>query len=168
MAKQFPLYQDIANDIEKQVKSYDFEYDVPICTEKSLCEKYKVSRITARHAITSLEEKGILNRVHGIGSFVTRPGAKGAFERSFVLIIPIRQTQGGILQVVEAANQIIFDRGHHFSIHINEPNTAKNVKLLENLFNRQIDGIAYYAQDANLPMEILNAFVKRNKPLQTL
>lgn len=162
MEKQLPIYQQIANDIEKQIKSNNFEYDSTICTEKTLSEKYNVSRITAKHAITSLEERGILYRIRGIGSFV----AKNTLGQTYALVIPRKNANEGGMQVMEMASQVFFDRGHHFTIHLCRPGMAESVKLLENLFNHHISGIAYYyPPEADLPVEILNAFVQKKKPV---
>ena len=165
MAKQFSFYQDIANDIENLIKTHNFDYETPICTEKSLCEKYKVSRTTARNAIISLEDKNILYRIRGIGSFVVKPGSKNALEREFAMIVPYGFTQKGSFQVIESANQVLFRLKHHFSIHASHTDMHENAKLLENLFNRHIDGLAYYLPVSNIPLESLNAFVKRKKPV---
>ena len=45
-------------------------------TEQSLCDQFGVSRITVRRALADLVEAGLIERRHGIGSFVTdRPPA---------------------------------------------------------------------------------------------
>ena len=164
-AKQLPLYQFIATEIENLIKSNNFEYDEPICTEKSLCEKYEVSRITAKHAITSLETRGILYRKRGQGSFVVKPVVKSAPERTFALVIPFKPTQGGIFMAVEVANQVFLQFGHYLTIHICKPDATENTELLEGLYNIDTDGIVYYPQDSDLPLEALNAFVQRKKPV---
>jgi GntR family transcriptional regulator len=50
-------------------------------TEQSLCEQFKVSRITVRRALADLAEAGLIERRHGVGSFVTDhspPAPEGA------------------------------------------------------------------------------------------
>jgi GntR family transcriptional regulator len=44
-----------------------------IPTERELSEKFGVSRMTVRHAITSLVSKGLINRIQGKGSYVAEP-----------------------------------------------------------------------------------------------
>lgn len=163
--KNPPLYQVIANDIERQIKSKNFGYANPICTEKSLCEKYQVSRITAKHAITKLENRGILYRKRGLGSFVSNPISQGVHGRTFALIIPFRSTQGGIFRAVEIANKIFSEKGHQLTIHIGQHGAKENTELLENLFNQNVDGVAYYPWGSDLPEETLNAYTQREKPV---
>lgn len=70
--KSKSLYQMIVDDLIVKIQSNDFSYDKPLCTEKSLSEKYQVSRITAKRAIEELEKSGILYRKRGVGSFVSQ------------------------------------------------------------------------------------------------
>ncbi|MDX1891340.1 GntR family transcriptional regulator [Mycolicibacterium sp. 050158] len=55
-------------------------------TEQSLCEQFGVSRITVRRALADLAEAGLIDRRHGVGSFVTERSAtgRGAAEGSYV------------------------------------------------------------------------------------
>jgi DNA-binding LacI/PurR family transcriptional regulator len=163
LVKQTPLYQVIANDIEDLIKSNNFGYDTPICTEKSLCEKYKVSRITAKQAITKLENRGILYRKRGLGSFVANPVNHPG--RTFALVIPFSTTQGGIFRAIETANQIFSRLGHRLTIHIGRSEADENVELLESLYKQNVDGIVYYPWGSDLPEETLNAFAQREKPV---
>jgi GntR family transcriptional regulator len=44
-------------------------------TEQSLCDQFGVSRITVRRALADLADAGLIERRHGIGSFVTEQAA---------------------------------------------------------------------------------------------
>ena len=163
--KRTPIYQVIVDDIKQQIASGNFDYDNPICTEKSICEKYNTSRITAKHAINKLEEHGLLYRKRGSGSFVVRPTLKSAPNRIFALVTPFSTTQGGAFRAVEAASQIFTKLGHQLTIHISQASTKRNVELLESLYNQNINGIVYYPLSSALPVEILNTFAKDGRPV---
>lgn len=42
----------------------------PLPSEQSLCEQFGVSRITVRRALADLADQGLIERRHGVGSFV--------------------------------------------------------------------------------------------------
>lgn len=42
----------------------------PLPSEQSLCDQFGVSRITVRRALADLAEQGLIERRHGVGSFV--------------------------------------------------------------------------------------------------
>ena len=165
MITRTPMYQVIADDIGKQIASGNFDYDTPICTEKSICEKYKTSRITAKHAISKLEERGVLYRKRGSGSFVVRPSLQSAPNRIFALVTPFSTTQGGFPRSVESASEVFTKLGHQLTIHISQTSAKRNIELLESLYNQNINGIVYYPFSSELPTELLNAFVKDGRPV---
>ena len=44
--------------------------DDPLPSEQSLCDQFGVSRITVRRALADLADQGLIERRHGVGSFV--------------------------------------------------------------------------------------------------
>lgn len=80
--KKTPFYQIIIDDILAQIAAGSFSYDQPICTENSLIEQYGFSRITVRRAMTELENRGILYRKRGVGSFVCQRRPAHLLENS--------------------------------------------------------------------------------------
>ena len=165
MTKRTPIYQTIIDDITAQISAGDFDYSQPICTEKSICERYDTSRITAKHAIGKLEEKGFLYRKRGAGSFVVRQSTSPASSKIFALVTPFSIVQGGVFRAVEAASQLLTTQGHQLTIHISVNTPLGNAELIDNLYNQDIAGIIYYPIGDTLPTEALNKFVKNNRPV---
>lgn len=67
-----PIYYQMIQYIRNQVASHFWNEDDMIPSERELCEKHEISRITVRQAIESLVNEGILYRRRGIGTFVSR------------------------------------------------------------------------------------------------
>ena len=67
-----PLYFQLKNIIENQISSGELKSGDKIPSENKLCEKYQVSRTTARQAITELVNSGKIVRTQGRGSFVAQ------------------------------------------------------------------------------------------------
>jgi GntR family transcriptional regulator len=65
---QKPLYQRVITDLEKQIKKMKPNARLP--SERQLLIKYSVSRNTIRLALQDLEERGLIYRLHGKGTFV--------------------------------------------------------------------------------------------------
>lgn len=68
-----PLYVQLMEAIEKDIKSGKYRPGSKIMTEAEMVEYYGVSVITVRKAVGSLVEKGLLVRRQGKGTFVSRP-----------------------------------------------------------------------------------------------
>lgn len=71
-----PLYERIYQDLIRQIRQEEFVVGEKIPTEAELVDHYGVSRITVRRALSQLEQEGLLQRIAGRGSFVTRPETK--------------------------------------------------------------------------------------------
>lgn len=65
-----PAYQQIANDIIKQISSGNWGVNSKLPSEKNLSQIYGVSRMTLRQAMTQLERDGIIQKFQGKGAFV--------------------------------------------------------------------------------------------------
>jgi len=66
-----PKYYRIQEDLRDMIS--DWEEGKIIPSEKELCKKYSVSRITIRRAINNLVQEGLLHKIQGKGTFVTKP-----------------------------------------------------------------------------------------------
>ncbi|MGI9861463.1 GntR family transcriptional regulator [Moorella naiadis] len=74
-----PVYCQIKQDLLNQILTGTLKPDDRVPSETDLAGTYAVSRMTARHALTELVSEGYLYRVHGKGTFVSRP----KIERSY-------------------------------------------------------------------------------------
>jgi GntR family transcriptional regulator len=67
-----PKYQGIANTLIEQILSGEFAINSLLPTEKKLCEKFAISRHTAREALRYVENTGLVERKQGSGTLVKR------------------------------------------------------------------------------------------------
>lgn len=68
-----PRYHQLKEIIRGQVRAGVWRPGDPIPSERELCERYGLSRMTARQAVTELVNEGLLYREQGRGTFVARP-----------------------------------------------------------------------------------------------
>lgn len=70
-ASQIPLYYQLKHIILDEIESGKFKVGEQLPTETELCEKYNVSRITVRRAISELVADKVLYKKQGKGTFVS-------------------------------------------------------------------------------------------------
>lgn len=68
-----PAYQRIQGSIRKRIEAGDLRTGEAVPSERDLAKIHKVSLMTARHALASLEREGVVERRRGIGTFVSAP-----------------------------------------------------------------------------------------------
>jgi GntR family transcriptional regulator len=70
---EVPAYRQIQNSLRKRIESGELQVGDPIPPERELSRFHKVSLMTARHAVKSLEQEGLVERRQGVGTFVSKP-----------------------------------------------------------------------------------------------
>lgn len=81
-----PIYQNIAASLELMLQGEDFE---KLPTEAALCQRFGCSRQTVRAALKVLEQKGLVTRRQGSGTFPAKRPVPS--RREIVMILPDRQ-----------------------------------------------------------------------------
>ncbi len=161
------------------IEKADFAPDTPLCTEKSLSDRYGVSRVTAGRAIKELEMSGILYRKRGVGTFVrldeqvaARPidlgpaaNENGQESKVFALVVPFPITQGGFLRSVSATTNKLANHNHHLTIQICEPDESAERRTLAQLVKQDVDGIVFYPNMMSTHEDIFHEYVDRGKPV---
>lgn len=66
-----PLYIQVMDAIKKNINEGFYRIGAQLPPEPELCAMFGVSRITTRRAIAELVDEGILQKLHGKGTFVT-------------------------------------------------------------------------------------------------
>lgn len=165
-----PMYQIIMNDLRGRIAASDFDYEQPLCTEKSLCAAYAVSRITAKRAIDELEKAGLIYRKRGVGSFVKSAAEAEAppvllQSRSIALMIPFSISRGGIFATIEAASTALAKVGVSLNFHVYSPGPANEEDMLRGLYRNGVGGIIYYPSTGRLPVDALDLFCNDQKPV---
>ena len=74
-ASPTPLYSQIREALRNQIHAGAYCGDGRLPSENELVRAYGVSRITVRQALNDLQKEGLIFKVHGKGTFVSRPKA---------------------------------------------------------------------------------------------
>lgn len=68
-----PAYLQLADLIQEKIATNEYSLGSKIPSERELSEVFGISRMTVRKAIEVLIEKGMLTRLQGKGTFVSKP-----------------------------------------------------------------------------------------------
>lgn len=68
-----PLYYQIKEALQEMIDNSELSPGNPVPSERDLCERFAISRMTAGKAVTALVNEGILYRERGRGTFVAHP-----------------------------------------------------------------------------------------------
>jgi len=68
-----PLYYQIKTRLREAIEAGELRPGDRVPSERELTQRFQVSRMTARQALTELEAEGYLQRIQGKGTFVALP-----------------------------------------------------------------------------------------------
>jgi GntR family transcriptional regulator len=69
--EETPYYMQIKDKIIEDINNGTLKHGDKLPSERELAEFFKISRMTARHAISVLEKEGFVERKERVGTFVT-------------------------------------------------------------------------------------------------
>lgn len=69
-------YERISEDISERIESGEMSPGERLPAENDLASRYGVTRMTVRHALSSLVDRGLIYRRHGVGTFVADPSRR--------------------------------------------------------------------------------------------
>jgi GntR family transcriptional regulator len=70
-----PLYVQIKDTLRARILDGTYAPHTQMPSEHELCAMFEVSRITVRQALGDLQKEGLLFKLHGKGTFVSKPKA---------------------------------------------------------------------------------------------
>jgi len=66
-------YERIANDLRRRIRSHELAPGQQVPAQTALAEQYRVSLPTIQQALGVLQAEGLIDAVHGIGTYVRAP-----------------------------------------------------------------------------------------------
>lgn len=122
-----PLYTQLKNILIKQIKENQLKPGERLPSERELCEKYNVSRITVRQALAELENDGFIDRSHGKGTFV----AQSKVEQELLTITPFQNSllSRGMTPRTKHLDTKIIPNSYHLSRVLEIPLSEEIVEI---------------------------------------
>lgn len=81
MEQQASKHEYVKQHLQKEITEGNYEAGEKLPSEKRLCDYFKVSRVTVRHALQNLENDGLISRKQGVGAFVNAQNMKSNLVR---------------------------------------------------------------------------------------
>ncbi|MBD5455333.1 MAG: GntR family transcriptional regulator [Lachnospiraceae bacterium] len=168
-----PKYEVIKEELLDRIRNNDFSHDKVFCTEKLLSEQYQVSNITAKRAITDLEQEGLLYRKRHVGSFVScnapaklmAPVNSASESKMIAFLLPFDVAKGYFPQVIETANTILSANGYLMSLYISDTSVSKERAYIKSLIAQDIAGLIFYPVKDKFGLQLMNHFIFSNIPV---
>ena len=146
-----PLYKQVEDAIIKLIDDGEYKPGTRIPTEKELCDRFNVSRVTIRMALEPLAEQGILQRRTGKGTFVAEK--KLSRTLSTVMSFSDMCRMQGCKPGAKTLRLDLTEPTEQDMERLHLPEDAKHVLLLQRL--RYADDMPVMIETTKFPEEFL-------------
>ena len=144
-----PLYSVIASQAEVRIRSGQWAPGTRLPSERDLCRELEVSRATLRQALAELEERGLITRHQGRGTFVTRSRVQTPLSGTFSLREALAARGSTVVTRVVAVEMVDASRQLASELTCLPGDPLIHVERL-----RLVDGELMVLESSHLPLEL--------------
>lgn len=164
-----PKYITIAADLRNKIASGSFsELDV-LPTESAICQKYQVSRQTARQALSVLVKEGLIERRQGSGSRILKNAKTAGDSRRTTVAVVTTYISDYIFPSILREAEKVFSENNCTPLLFSTQNQVDNErKILTDLLAVPVDGILVEGSKSALPnpnLDLYRKFISSDVPL---
>lgn len=127
-------------------------------TEKELCWKYKVSRQTARTALTVLEQEGLIVRKQGSGSYIT--GRSANPQKDIIAVLISNDRDYVYPDLLNGIHYALLQNGYTDHVYVTREHTFTEREILLGLLENPPRGIIVEGCKSALPNPNLSLYQK--------
>ena len=163
--KNVPKYIEIADWLRHNILDGTFRTGERLITEHSLCEKFRISRHTARSAVALLEQEGLVVRRQGDGTYVNLGLNTKRKNIGVLLTDPNCYT---FPNMISGINEVLSSQGHRITLALSQNKVENERAQLLSFQAANIDGLiveAVQSSFANPNLDIYRDFLARNIPI---
>lgn len=161
MMKKEPLYQKIVTDILAQIQAGHLKPGDQVPTELEISKQYNVSRITSKRALTELENKELIERIQGRGSFVAEQKPSPSHVILFILPFP---NNPGLGDYAQGISRFIANTPYTVQIQTNAYLSQLDAKKISSMYA----GLLLYPEAGTSHLDILYTLYLEKFPVVVL
>ena len=166
MADRIPKYQEIADWLKENIRKGTFKSGEKLISEPSLCEKFGISRHTARAAISILEQEGYVVRKQGSGTYVNH-FISDAGRKKIGLLMTYADDYI-FPTIISSIEEVLSEKGHSMSLRLTQNKVEHERSQLLAFLSDDINGLIVEPVKSAIPsinLDIFKEFAARGIPV---
>lgn len=163
MEEPVAKYKEICLWVKKRLDSGELKPGDKVESEYRLCEQFKVSRQTVRHAIAVLEEEGIVKRYRGSGTYISdSEHVIPKKEKTMQIAVMTTFVQEYIFSAIIRELEAQFSNAEYsLQISVTGNSVERERLILKNILNKNmVDGLIAETTKSGLPNPNLDMYRK--------
>jgi len=136
-----PKYHQLKEIIKESAKKGMIKPNERIQSESELMTAYRISRDTVRHAMGDLVNEGWLYREPGIGTFCADRLSRTSRKTFIIGVISVVVSNYIFPSIIHGIDNVIHPKGYSIVLGNANHNTEKEAAHLQDMINRNVDGL---------------------------
>ena len=166
MEEQKAKYEEIADWLLNRIEAGELQPGQRIDSEYRLCSSFGVSRQTVRHALSTLEAEGVVERRQGSGTYV-RAGRQEPPRRQAAMQVAVMTTyvqEYIFTSIIQEIENELSQAGYGMQISFTNNTVEKERFILKNILEKNLaDGLIAETTKSGLPNPNLDLYRKLMK-----
>ena len=147
-----PKYIKVVEWIKNQIENREFMPGDKIPSENDLGVRFHLSRQTIRHAISVLEEEGILTRLQGSGTYISDNCFTNIEKRTRIAVITTYVDSYIFPKTIQGIEQILSENGYTMELSFTNNTVEREKEILEDILEKDdIAGMIIEPTKSGLP-----------------
>ncbi len=152
MERKQPKYAELVDWIQEQIASKRFLPGQKMYSENRLKEMFQVSRQTVRHAISVLEDEGVLVRKQGSGTYISNIRQENLENKTRIAVVTTYVDGYIFPKTIQGIENVLFENGYSVQIAFTNNQIGREKTILEDLLSRdEVAGIIMETTKSGLP-----------------
>jgi len=154
--------------VKQNIQNNTFKSGEKLISENKLCEKFSISRPTARQAIALLEKENLVIRKRGSGTFVNHPIIKKQTTSKTIGLL-MTYIDGYIFpDFISGVEQVLSKHSYHMALRLTSNQIQNERQQLLSFLDMDIDGLIVEGVKSALPnpnLELYQQLYNRHIPV---
>ncbi len=147
-----PKYIQVVNWVKERIEAKEFKPNEKIPSENDLSGQFGLSRQTIRHAISVLEEEGILTRMQGSGTYVSDNCYTDLEKRTRIAVVTTYVDSYIFPKTIQGIEQILTEQGYTMELAFTNNTVEREKEILENIIQKDdVAGMIIEPTKSGLP-----------------
>lgn len=159
MEEQQTKYGGVVRYLENIIEEKGLKPGDRLPSENELCGELRLSRQTVRKAIGLLEERGVLRRVRGSGTYVSFDRKENLEQRNRIAVLTTYVDSYIFPKTIQGIESTLFERGYSVQLSFTGNTLEREKNVLTDLLRRNdVAGLIVEGTKSGLPNPNLNLY----------
>ncbi len=162
-------YKQLEQYIQQLMEEGTLKPGDKLYSENELCTMFNISRQTVRKAIGLLEEKGILYRVRGSGTYISDNRKANLEQRNRIAVVTTYVDSYIFPKTIQGIESVLFEKGYSVQISFTNNTLEREKNVLEDIISRDdVAGVIVEGTKSGLPnpnIPLYQKLIQRKIPI---